>query len=109
MGWLSFARVWLTLPVVAVAFGVGYAFGGVFAGLAAAGGYFAFSVVFGAWARRNRARIRARLQTDPAYREHYTERSDRITRFLGWWMAACGVLLAVTMVAFVIVELVKHV
>ena len=105
--WFGLVRIWTTAPVLAVIVGVGYALGHVVAGGIFAAVYVLVGVVFGRWARGNRARIRERLKADPSYRQRYNERSDRIGRFLGWYFAALGALLVIVVIAWVIARLAR--
>ena len=103
--WLGLVRLWTTLPVLAVIVGVGYGLGNVVVGAIAAATYLSVGVIFGRWARRNRARIRERLKADPSYRRHYYERSDRLGRFFGRYFAVLGVLTVVVVVVWVVARL----
>ena len=104
-GWFVLVRLWMTAPIIAVAFGVGYAVGHVAIGAVIALAYLVCGFGFSRWARAKRARVRERLKEHPEYRRHYQERSDRLARMFGWYFAGIGTLLVLVVVAWVIARL----
>ena len=103
--WFLALRLWTTLPLLLIVALIGWSVGHVFLAVGVVVAYLVLSLVFGRWARGNRARIQARLRSDRAYRERYNERSTRIARFFGLYFVGLFALLGVFLVIVLIVKI----
>jgi hypothetical protein len=103
--WFWLVRFWTAAPVLVALVGLGYAVGHALAAAIAAVVFLFVGVIFGHWARGNRARVRERLRADPSYRKRHDDRSDRLGTFFGRYFAVLGALLALLGVVWVIARL----
>lgn len=103
--WFALVRLWTTVPLLAIAVGVGYAMGHVLLGGVVALALVATGFFFSRWDRAQRAGVRERLKTEPDYRKEYNRRSDRIARIFGWYFAGLSAFVVLAAVAWVIARL----
>jgi hypothetical protein len=103
--WFVLVRLWVTLPVLAVLVGVGYAVGHLAIGAVFALTCLVAGFAFSRWARARRRRVLVRLKDEPGYRRAYNERSDRLARIFGWYFVGAWALLVLAVIALVVAKL----